>query len=305
MQNNAKIRQAVGVLQERGVINSKTARDLLETKIKTQHFYTLPKIHKSTSNPPCRPIVSSVRAPTERISAFVDLLLKPLVKNLPSYVRDTKDFLTALHSLPPLPDHALLFTMDVVGLYNNIPHVDGLEACRPFLNGRRVQDPPTEDIVKLAELVLTLNAFQFEDKYFLQIKGTAMGTRMAPSYANLFMGKLENKILEQAQDSKCPSFYRRFIDDVFGIWFYGEDSLYSSSSSMRTTTTRTSDSRKHLKSLSRTLMRPSRSEASTSPRTCSLNQQTRTSTYCPPATTPSRPQEPSIRLSTTHSLYRQ
>ena len=52
VQNNAKIRQAVGSLQERGVINSKTARDLVETKIKTPHFYTLPKIHKSTSNPP-------------------------------------------------------------------------------------------------------------------------------------------------------------------------------------------------------------------------------------------------------------
>ena len=36
---------------------------------------------------------------------------------------------------------------------------------------------------------------------------------------------LENKILEKAPDSKCPSFYRRFIDDVFGIWLYGEDSL--------------------------------------------------------------------------------
>ena len=86
--------------------------------------------------------------PTERISAFVDLLLKPLVNDLPSYIRDTKDFLTALQAVPPLPDHALLFTMDVVELYNNIPHVDGLEACRAFLNGRRVQDPPTEDIVK-------------------------------------------------------------------------------------------------------------------------------------------------------------
>ena len=45
----------------------------------------------------------------------------------------------------------------------------------------------------MAELVLTLNAFQFEDKFFLQIKGTAMGTRMAPSYANLFMGKVGHR----------------------------------------------------------------------------------------------------------------
>ena len=229
--------------------------------------------------------MSSVRGPTERISALVDLLLKPLVKNLPSYVRDTKDFLTALQAVPPWPDHALLFSMDVVGFYNNIPHVDGLEVCRASLNGRRVQYPQTEDIVKLAELVLNLNAFQFEDKYFFQKKGTAMGTRMAPSYANLFMGKLENKILEQAPDgnARLSTVVSLTMCLEFGST---ERTPYSSSSSMQTTATWKSDSRMHLESLSCTLTRPSRSEASTSPRTCSLNQQTRTSTCCPPATTP-------------------
>ena len=69
--------------------------------------------------------------------------------------------------MPPLPDHAILFTMDIVGLYNLIPHADGLEACRTILNGRLVLAPPTEDIIELAELVLTLNSFQYEDKFYL------------------------------------------------------------------------------------------------------------------------------------------
>ena len=183
--NTDTIRKTVIALRTKGVINEKTAQDLIETKVKTPHFYTLPKIHKDPSNPPGRPIVSSIRAPTERISAFVDLNLKPLVQNLPSYIKDTKDFLRRLQSLPPLPDHALLFTMDVVGLYSNIPHEDGLEALRTMLNQRPTQQPPTDDIIELARLVLTLNAFQFEDTFFLQTHGTAMGTRMAPSYAIL------------------------------------------------------------------------------------------------------------------------
>ena len=128
-------------MEARGVIDSKTAVDLIETKPRTPHFYTLPKIHKRKDNPPGRLIMSSNRSPTERISAFVDLVLKPLVVNSPSYIRDTKDFLRRLLDLPSLPSNALLFTMDVVGLYNNIPHEDGIAACRESLDSRMSKVP--------------------------------------------------------------------------------------------------------------------------------------------------------------------
>ena len=126
--HHEQVRQAVASLLEKGTINPKTAKDLVEAKVETPAFYILPKIHKRIDNPPGRPIVSSNRAPTERISAFVDITLKPLVSLLPSYIKDTKDFLQKLQRIGPLPSQALLFTMDVVGLYNNIPHKDGLDA---------------------------------------------------------------------------------------------------------------------------------------------------------------------------------
>ena len=48
---------------------------------------------------------------------------------------------------------------------------------------------------------------------------------MAPSYANIFMGVLEKNMLATAPQSKTPLFYKRFIDDVFGIWLFGEKAL--------------------------------------------------------------------------------
>jgi hypothetical protein len=36
--------------------------------------------------------------------------------------------------------------------------------------------------------VLKNNNFTFDGNHYLQINGTAMGTKMAPSYANMFMG---------------------------------------------------------------------------------------------------------------------
>ena len=43
-----------------------------------------------------------------------------------------------------------------------------------------------------------------------------MGTKMAPAYANLFMGRLEAQLINQAPESIHT--WKRFIDDIFIIW---------------------------------------------------------------------------------------
>ena len=55
--------------------------------------------------------------------------------------------------------------------------------------------------------------------------GTAIGTKFAPAYANLFMTRLEEKLLEASPDK--PLIWMRFIDDVFFIWMHGEEKLKS------------------------------------------------------------------------------
>ena len=57
--------------------------------------------------------------------------------------------------------------------------------------------PPTETVVRLAELVLTLNTFEFNDKFYTQTRGVAMGTKMGPSFANIFLGYIEKKFLRR------------------------------------------------------------------------------------------------------------
>ena len=64
-------------------------------------------------------------------------------------------------------------------------------------------------------IVLKINIFEFNNKYYIQKQGTAMGTRMAPSYANLFMGTLETELVKQS--SKNIQIWKRFIDDIFII----------------------------------------------------------------------------------------
>ena len=119
-------------------IDSDVASALLVPHPKPGRFYVLPKIHKEGN--PGRPIISGNGCPTEIISKFVDWHIQGLVKQLPSYVQDDMDFLRKIQYINdtgPLPPDTLLCTitstMDVSALYTNIPHGEGIEACRDAL----------------------------------------------------------------------------------------------------------------------------------------------------------------------------
>ena len=49
------------------------------------------------------------------------------MKTLPSFTKDTKHFLSDTLNLPNLPEGACLVTADDVSMYNNIPHMEGIE----------------------------------------------------------------------------------------------------------------------------------------------------------------------------------
>ena len=82
---------------------------LIQSYPKPRRFYILRKIH-NTGNPGC-PIVSSNSHPTERISQFVDLYLKPLVQTTQSFIKDTSHSLNKLEHLGQLPENAFLVTL--------------------------------------------------------------------------------------------------------------------------------------------------------------------------------------------------
>ena len=75
-----------------------------------------------------QPIVSSCESPTENISQFVDYWLQPIMKNLPSYLKDTSHLIRELKQIFIEPN-TILVTVDVKSLYTCIPHVDGITAC--------------------------------------------------------------------------------------------------------------------------------------------------------------------------------
>ena len=114
------------------------------------------------------------------------------------------------------PAEIKLVTIDVVGLYTNIPHEDLIDAIKEDLNVNPLDGIPKTDLVlKATDHVLKNNVFTFEGEYYEQIYGTAMGTPMAPTVANLFMKKLEERILKNSSVPVNDEFWKRFIEEFF------------------------------------------------------------------------------------------
>ena len=76
-------------------------------------------------------------------------------------------------------------------------------------------------------MILKSNAFRFGNEYYKQITGTTMGTRMASSYANLFMDNFGQNLRRDycQKTGVSPLVWFRFIDDIFFIWTGNKDSL--------------------------------------------------------------------------------
>nr|XP_022299146.1 uncharacterized protein LOC111107980 [Crassostrea virginica] len=195
-------------------LTTKEKAYLLSFNAKTSNFYGLPKIHKSQiigdackiagssyisvespADLKIRPIVAGPTCETHKISNLLDILLKPYITKVQSYVRDTVDLLNTIPE--KINPESILVSFDVTNLYSNIPHELGLTAIE-----------------------------------WWQKLGTAMGTKVAPTYATLVLGFLEEKLFVTLEETFGQHFgnyirmsWRRYLDDCFIIWDRGEDQL--------------------------------------------------------------------------------
>ena len=212
-----EVEHSLRSLKSKEYINEDIFKILFRNNPRTSNLYLLPKIHKKDN--PGRPIINSVGSLTETISALVDEILRKYSKLAKSYIKDTGHFLQEIQQIP-IQSGDILATVDVTALYTNIPHQDGIEKTRRFLSRHGASQAEITLTETLLGHILKKNYFQFNNEHYLQISGTAMGTRCAPNYAIIFMAELEEEFL--ATINKKPKIWRRFIDDIFMIWNHGE-----------------------------------------------------------------------------------
>jgi len=217
-----QINRIVTILLGRGNISEKQALYFLTDIPKNPRpFYLLPKVHKpyhkwpSPGCPEGRPICSDCGSETDKICQFIDYFLKPYPKTSPAYIKDTYDFIEAI-SNKSIPVEAYLISADVTALYTNMRIDLILQSVRDVFHEYPMPTRPDEEILSLLELVLKNNVFQFDNRLFLQVLGTAMGKSPAPMLAGIYLRKLDLAAIREGGD--LLEMFFRFIDDIFAIW---------------------------------------------------------------------------------------
>ena len=191
---------------EHGEMQHDLARLLKPTQCRTPIFYKM--------NNPGRPVISSGNNHAEKISAYVDEFLRPTAEQLHFYIRDTTDFMQGIVS-GRLPVECYLVTFDISSLYTNIDIDEGLMVVQEELIKTNWSKPSPQTLTCLLEKVLRLNNFTFNDEQFIQIKGTAMGSGVAPNFANVYIGRIEGNFVYKTEWSNNVVIWVRFTDDIF------------------------------------------------------------------------------------------
>ena len=213
------------------------------------HIKLQPKLHKPHPPVTFRPICSNISYPTYYLSKLLHFILLP-IQNFYS-MNDDSPILKDSFQLVHLIDRTDLFddympilvSADVNSLYPSIPLDIGIDAIKDILllpDTQHIISSKSEIIFILTMLrFVLLNCYilnSFDNKVYLQINGTAMGTPCAVVFANLFMLWHHNKLkrlfytnptsLNTYSNHSLPKIYKRFIDDLFLMFSSITDAQY-------------------------------------------------------------------------------
>ena len=179
-------------------------------------FYGLPKIQKPDT--PLRSIVSSCGSVTYGVAKELAKILKPLVGKSPHHITSTQDFVEQARQIKLEPGECLS-SYDVSALFTSVPIDPALNIIKDLLDKDTTLKERTVmevgDIILLLEFCLKNTYFSFQDQFYEQVEGAAMGSPVSPIVAQSIHGVLRTKSSKHC--SPPLRFWHRYVDDTFVI----------------------------------------------------------------------------------------
>ena len=188
-------------------------------------MYGLPKDHKDDT--PMRPIIeSTIGSPSYKFTEELAWILTPLTGNTMHAVKNSVSSVDKIHEVKMEPQDQMI-SFDVTNLFTQVPMDEALQVVEKRLSAdeslKERTSISTSQLIELIELCLWSTYFQFQDKFFEQTDGAAMGSPPSPVIANLYMKHLEENALQTAPLS--PRLWLYYIDDTFVLWPHGRDKI--------------------------------------------------------------------------------
>lgn len=210
-QVQSKCNNIVKDLKSNKHISEGMAKNLNNYKSVCPKMYGNPKIHKE--GVPLRPIVSSINAPTTKLSKFMADILKRSFSQFNRYaVKDSWGFSENVNNLK-LPDGHVVVSLDVVSLFTNISLERTVTVIEENWQLVAAHTPiPRKTFIDIIEFLFGSNYFSFNNTVYSQKFGCPMGSNLSPVLANVVISDLLHKSIPKLT-FQLPFIYQ-YVDDL-------------------------------------------------------------------------------------------
>ena len=200
----------------KGHISESEYKTLYATGSRPGILYGLPKIHKQ--GVPVRPVLSAIKTPYYNLSKFIVPLIEKYSKN--EYTLNNSMHLIDELKEIELNDRMVMVSFDIESLYTNIPVQETIDLLSEeiYENNDTIRNMSQSEFKQLLRNATGNSYFIFNNNYYKQTEGLAMGQPLSAPLANIFLCLNERKWLEDCPDDFKPIFYKRYVDDTYIIF---------------------------------------------------------------------------------------
>ena len=203
-------------LKKKNKIQEKLYNIIYPKTSRTPIAYFLPKTHKADYdiNLKFRPIISSYNSYCYKLSKY---LAQEISNCLTINNASTDDFIRKIRKID-FSGPNYIKSLDIESMYPSIPLDKAINLATQVLFEKPDNTFEKETIRALLLFCTKDITFTFNDKYYQQISGLAMGSPLAPVLANLYFENIEkSKIFNNDFPFKFK-FYYRYMDDLFFVF---------------------------------------------------------------------------------------
>ena len=157
--------------------------------------------------------MSAIGTPTYKLAKFFVTLLEPLTYN--QYT--IKDSFSFCEELKHFNTNLIMASFDIESLFTNIPLQETIDLCvqKLFEDKNFIDGLSKDSFREMLTVTMTESFILFDNEYYEQHDGVAMGSPLGPTFANIFLCVHEILWLEKCPPEFRPVIYKRYVDDTF------------------------------------------------------------------------------------------
>ena len=145
-------------------------------------------------------------------------VIKPLMGCSQHHVHNSQQFVEEMKEMK-LEKGECITSYDVIALFTSIPIPSALEVMKKKLDQdtelQKRTIMPVDTILELLAFCLNNTYFVFQDTFYEQTKGAAMGSSISPIIANIFMEAFVQRAITTVLHP--PRVWKRYVDDTLVV----------------------------------------------------------------------------------------